>query len=191
MKFALATIAATFAVASAKKVPVASKDITPGAIKADSKLGMRVLSEARQLDQNNENEEIEYTWVADYSIKFQGCHHISQWNEDANDEDEPKIQTKRLVRFRLCPTSSCTYENAGGCDSSYGDYIIDMDTFLGRLPLLLLLLFALLDFFVPRNSDSTPRRPDEGSLPLIVEPTLQSNGSILKRESSLSLPSSL
>lgn len=133
MKFALATIAATFAVASAKKVPVASKDITPGAIKADSKLGMRVLSEARKLDQqnqNNENEEIEFTWVADYSIKFQGCHHISQWNEDADGEDEPKIQTKRLVRFRLCPTSSCTYENAGGCDSSYGDYIIDMDTFL-------------------------------------------------------------
>jgi hypothetical protein len=129
MKFALATLAATVAVASAKKVPVASKDITPGAIKADSKLGMRVLSKARKLDEN-QNEEIEFTWVADYSIKFQGCHHISQWNDEADGEDEPFIQTKRLVRFRLCPTDSCSYENAGGCDSSYGDYIIDMNTFL-------------------------------------------------------------
>ena len=133
MKLALATLAATFAVASAKKVPVASKDITPGAIKADSKLGHRVLSKARKLDQQqqqNQNEEMEFTWVADYSIKFQGCHHISQWNEEADGQDEPFIQTKRLVRFRLCPTSSCSYENAGGCSSDYGDYIIDMDTFL-------------------------------------------------------------
>jgi len=112
------------------------KDITPGAgIKADSKMGQSLLSKARRLEnqnQNNQNnnEEVEFTWVAGYSLKFQGCHHISQWNEEANGEDEPFIQTKRLVRFRLCPTDTCTYEDAGGCDEGYGDYIIDMNLFL-------------------------------------------------------------
>mmetsp|Transcript_38056 Transcript_38056/g.82779 ORF Transcript_38056/g.82779 Transcript_38056/m.82779 type:complete len:419 (-) Transcript_38056:287-1543(-) len=137
MKFTLATLIAAVAVASASP---ARKDITPGAIKASSKLGKRVLSQARRLDDNqndnnnnqnqNQNEEIDFGWVADYSIKFQGCHHINQWNEEADGEDDPFIQTKRLVRFRLCPTETCTYEDAGGCDSGYGDYIIDMNIFL-------------------------------------------------------------
>jgi hypothetical protein len=121
MKFALSLIAAAFGAASA------AKDITPGAsIAADSKMGTHLLSQARRLDDNNEN----FQWVSGYSIKFQGCHHISQWNEEANGEDEPFIQTKRLVRFRLCPTDSCTYSNASGCKSGYGDYVIDMNTFL-------------------------------------------------------------
>ena len=130
MKFTFAALFGAFAMASA------AKDITPGAIKANSKLGKRVLSHARRLDQENNqnqqnnNEEIDFGWVADYSIKFQGCHHISQWNEEADGEEDPFIQTKRLVRFRLCPTETCTYEDAGGCDDAYGDYIIDMNIFL-------------------------------------------------------------
>jgi len=93
----------------------------------DSKLGSVVMSHARRVEQDNE---IDFTWVADYSIKFQGCHHISQWNEEANDEEDVRIATKRLVRFRLCPSDSCTLQNAGGCSSGYGDYVIDMNVFL-------------------------------------------------------------
>jgi len=138
MKFSLAMLSATFAAASASTgLPVlgkpkmaGKKDITPGSIKADSKMGQSLLSNARKLDQNNNDDEVEFTWVAGYSLKFQGCHHISQWNEEADGEDEPFIQTKRLVRFRLCPTDTCTYEDAGGCDSGYGDYIVDMNIFL-------------------------------------------------------------
>jgi hypothetical protein len=51
----------------------------PMEIEADSELGMRLLSEARAL----ENSAWTHTWVAGYSLKFEGCHHISQWNREA------------------------------------------------------------------------------------------------------------
>jgi hypothetical protein len=100
----------------------------PDEVAADTELGGKILSQARRLNDNNGD--VEFTWVADYSIKFQGCHHISQWNEEADDAEDVRIATKRLVRFRLCPTNTCTLQNAGGCNSGYGDYVIDMNVFL-------------------------------------------------------------
>lgn len=99
-----------------------------GSIQADSELGMTLLSKARKLENNGE---IDFTWVSGFSIKFQGCHHVSQWNEEAKDKDDVRIETKRLLRFRLCPSDMCHAEAAGGCSADYGDYIIDMNTFLG------------------------------------------------------------
>eukprot|EP00543_Licmophora_paradoxa_P005699 CAMPEP_0202448342 /NCGR_PEP_ID=MMETSP1360-20130828/7159_1 /ASSEMBLY_ACC=CAM_ASM_000848 /TAXON_ID=515479 /ORGANISM="Licmophora paradoxa, Strain CCMP2313" /LENGTH=395 /DNA_ID=CAMNT_0049065865 /DNA_START=41 /DNA_END=1228 /DNA_ORIENTATION=+ len=96
-------------------------------IKADSTLGNKILSKARKLEQNDE---IDFTWVAEYSIKFQGCHHISQWNEEADEDEDVRISTKRLIRFRLCPANYCSTSDAGGCSAGYGDYIIDMVTYL-------------------------------------------------------------
>ena len=95
-------------------------------VKADSALGLSLLSKARRL----EDEEVDFTWVSNFSIKFQGCHHISQWNDEADDEEDVRIETKRLIRFRLCPANECSPDKAGGCDSNYGDYVIDMNTFL-------------------------------------------------------------
>jgi hypothetical protein len=96
-------------------------------VNVDSPLGAKLMSKARKLENNDD---VDFTWVADFSIKFQGCHHVTQWNDEADGEDEVRIQTKRLIRFRLCPTSSCSLSSAGGCSSGYGDYIIDMNTFL-------------------------------------------------------------
>ena len=96
-------------------------------VKADSPLGLSLLSKARKLE---EEDEIDFTWVSNFSIKFQGCHHISQWNDEADGEEDVRIETKRLIRFRLCPTNECSPDKAGGCDSDYGDYVIDMNTFL-------------------------------------------------------------
>ena len=95
-------------------------------IRSDSELGQKLLLQARNLNQNT----ADISWIAGYSVKFQGCHHVQQWNTDANSADDVRLKTKRLVRFRLCPTSSCTSSNAGGCNGGYGDYIIDMNTFL-------------------------------------------------------------
>jgi hypothetical protein len=95
-------------------------------VQADSPLGMSLLSKARRLDDAAED----YTWISGFSIKFQGCHHISQWNDEADGEEDVRIETKRLIRFRLCPASECAPDKAGGCDSDYGDYVIDMNTFL-------------------------------------------------------------
>jgi len=118
-------LAALVATVSGKAVPQ-QKVIELKDIQVDSPLGNKVMENARRLD----DAEIDFTWVAGYSIKFQGCHHISQWNEEADGEEDVRIQTKRLVRFRLCPTGSCTTENAGGCSSGYGEYILDMNIFL-------------------------------------------------------------
>jgi len=101
-------------------------------IAADSRAGIALLSKSRLLedqDQNN-NDDDGYTWMQNYSLKFLGCHHVAHWNSDAQDEEDVKIQIERHVRYRLCPSSSCSSNTALGCTSGFGDYIVDMDTFL-------------------------------------------------------------
>ena len=126
MKFLVALLSL---VAASATLPIYGKPHQLQDIKADSKMGSMLLSKARKLANNN-NQEVDITWVAGYSIKFQGCHHVSQWNDEADGEEDVKIQTKRLIRFRLCPSDSCSATNAAGCNSGYGDYIIDMNTYL-------------------------------------------------------------
>jgi len=74
--------------------------------------------------------EVDTSYLAGYSAKFQGCHHVQQWNEDAEDEDDIKIKTQRLVRFRMCPADTCSSTSTKGCDSNYGDYLVDMETYV-------------------------------------------------------------
>ena len=115
MKLALALVSSIFGAANA----------TPS-ISATSTVGQKVLSKARRLEEN----EVDYTWVADMSLKFQGCYHTQQWNDEADGEDDVRISTAKLVRFRLCPTATCSMTDAAGCSSGYGDYIISMETYL-------------------------------------------------------------
>ena len=123
MKLTLTALAAALGLVSAT-------DVTPKAsISANSKLGSKLMSGARRLE-NDENDEIEYTWVANMSLKFQGCYHTQQWNEEADGEEDIMISTQRLVRFRLCPSDTCSMESAAGCGAGYGDYIIGMDQYL-------------------------------------------------------------
>jgi len=96
-------------------------------ISVQSALGRNLLSKARRIgeDEDNNNDEDNqwyYDWVAGYSVKFQGCHQVKQWNMNADDESDIKIATKRLIRFRLCPSSSCSANKAAGCSKAYGDY---------------------------------------------------------------------
>jgi len=107
----------------------AAKDVTPKAsISAGSKLGSKLIGSARRLEQ--QNQEIDFTWVANMSLKFQGCYHTQSWNDEANGDEDVRISTQRLVRFRLCPSDSCTMESAAGCKEGYGDYIIGMEQYL-------------------------------------------------------------
>mmetsp|Transcript_23005 Transcript_23005/g.34520 ORF Transcript_23005/g.34520 Transcript_23005/m.34520 type:complete len:382 (-) Transcript_23005:206-1351(-) len=96
-------------------------------ITADSTVGKHLLQKARKLEAN---QDVDFSFVTKYSIKFQGCHHVPQWNDEANDEEDVRIMTKRLVRFRLCPSDSCSADSWSGCSSDYGDYIVDMNTFV-------------------------------------------------------------
>lgn len=99
-----------------------------GSVKADSTIGMKLLSKARLL--NEDNQAVQATWVAGYSLKFQGCYNIRQWNANADEQNDVKISTKSLVRFRLCPSSGCSDSKAAGCTAGHGDYIIDMKTYV-------------------------------------------------------------
>jgi hypothetical protein len=51
-------------------------------IHADSPLGMRLLSEASQ-NEDRMLSDWKNTWISGYSLKFEGCHQISQWNQEA------------------------------------------------------------------------------------------------------------
>lgn len=111
---------------SAKDVPLKAS------ISASSAMGQSILSQARKLEDNNadDNAEIDYTWVANMSLKYQGCYHTQVWNDDANGDEDVRVSTQRLVRFRLCPSDACLSDNPAGCKSGYGDYVIGMETYL-------------------------------------------------------------
>ena len=100
----------------------------PSEIPAASNLGKTILSSSRRLD--GDNDEDQYTWLAGYSLKFQGCHHHSAFNLDADEDDgDVMVQTSKLAHFRLCPADSCATWLGGGCSSNYGDYVVDLSTF--------------------------------------------------------------
>ena len=139
MKLSLLTLSATLGLTSAIKTKIGTRKqhtnnkdvITPkSSLSATSTIGQKVLSRARKLEENNANGEIDYTWVANMSLKFQGCYHTQSWNDEANGDEDIKISTLSLVRFRLCPSDTCSMESAYGCKEGYGDYIIPMNEYL-------------------------------------------------------------
>eukprot|EP00594_Rhizosolenia_setigera_P005049 CAMPEP_0178949092 /NCGR_PEP_ID=MMETSP0789-20121207/5843_1 /TAXON_ID=3005 /ORGANISM="Rhizosolenia setigera, Strain CCMP 1694" /LENGTH=506 /DNA_ID=CAMNT_0020629545 /DNA_START=191 /DNA_END=1708 /DNA_ORIENTATION=- len=40
------------------------------------------------------------------------------------------VQYQRMVKFRLCPVNDCSNKSSNGCKSEYGEYVVDMATFL-------------------------------------------------------------
>jgi hypothetical protein len=110
-----------FAVAFSSLLAVVTADINP-----ESAVGQHLLSTARRLDQDQNDD----AWLTSYSIKFQGCHTIKQWNYAADGEDDVRVMSKNLVRFRLCPSSDCSAGKAAGCSAGYGDYVVDMYDFM-------------------------------------------------------------
>mmetsp|Transcript_17066 Transcript_17066/g.32284 ORF Transcript_17066/g.32284 Transcript_17066/m.32284 type:complete len:436 (-) Transcript_17066:248-1555(-) len=108
-------------------------------IQASSDIGQKLLSSARRLENggnnqnnnnNNNNSNSNYYWIANYSLKFLGCHNIQSWNYAAYDDDDVRIKQSRLARFRLCPSNFCSTGNSVGCKKGYGDYVIDIDTYV-------------------------------------------------------------
>jgi len=102
-------------------------------IKANSRLGRSLLGSARRLEDGGDDEadeQMDYSYVANYSIKFQGCDSVTQWNMGEDDDNGVRIKKVNFARFRLCPIDSCSDDNKVGCTSEYGDYIVDLNTFV-------------------------------------------------------------
>jgi hypothetical protein len=87
---------------------------------------------ARTLANNNNNNaaSADYSFLSGYNLKFQGCHHVQQWNSNTDSSSDVRIRTKRLARFRLCPSDTCNSQKSAGCTSKYGDYILDLSSFV-------------------------------------------------------------
>ena len=113
--------------ATAASSTSAFKNPLPNEISATSDLGRSLLSHARRLE--NDDDAVDYTWVANYSLKFQGCRHHTSLNLEADDNNDVRIKTTHLAHFRLCPSNSCSSWLGGGCNSNYGDYVVDLETF--------------------------------------------------------------
>lgn len=88
-------------------------------LRTNSEVGQKLLSKARQLNNNNNNNNNYYSWIADYSIKFDGCASIPQFDRDEG------IRTDLLAKFKLCPSDKCSSSCTNG-----GEYIIDMKDFV-------------------------------------------------------------
>ena len=123
MKIQAITLAATVATATAAKP---HQKALPTEISATSDLGRSLLSQSRRLDGEEEDD---FTWIAGYSLKFQGCRHFASFNSEADENGDVRVETARLAHFRLCPANSCESWLGGGCSSNYGDYVVDLATF--------------------------------------------------------------
>jgi len=123
MKIQALALVATAATVAATK----DHQRLPTEISAASDLGRSLLSQSRRLDGNDDEDA--YTWIAGYSLKFQGCRHFASFNSEADDNGDVRVETARLAHFRLCPANSCETWLGGGCSSNYGDYVVDLATF--------------------------------------------------------------
>lgn len=103
---------------------------------ANTDAGRGLLAAATRTNDEESNsrslEDVDTYFLGSYSIKFQDCHSVTQWNGDydESDESDSRVISRRLVRFRLCPSGSCANNKEGGCSSKFGDYIVDINTFL-------------------------------------------------------------
>jgi hypothetical protein len=134
----LASTKATVAVVAALLLlPAAATAVD---ISSTSLIGQRLLQQATPLNHplsessslhqsrwlNEQDNNADYSYIAEYSIKFQGCHHVQQWNDNVDEDSDVRIMTKRLARFRLCPSDQCSNDKSSGCSSKYGDYVVDV-----------------------------------------------------------------
>lgn len=76
-----------------------------------SATGKKLLSKARRLD----DEDVDYTWMSNYSIKFDKCY---SWEAYGRDERENR---ETFITFKVCPSDNCS----SGCRYG-GEYIVEM-----------------------------------------------------------------
>lgn len=149
--FALTALSATTGVSAKSAITPQMKEnlanLQKDGITADSSFGRHLINKSRRVEQAA-NGAFDMSFVSEYSIKFIGCHHVTQWaseqeQEEAEDNNQEqaeemnqmnaangRIRSKGLVRFRLCPKGSCSDHFGVGCSSNFGEYVVDMYSFL-------------------------------------------------------------
>jgi hypothetical protein len=77
-----------------------------------------IISKARQLNQNGNNIQADYLWIANYDIKFTGCYTGSTYQSGQG------FRSTLLAKFQLCPSGSSSKCKNGG------DYVVSMQDFV-------------------------------------------------------------
>lgn len=128
MLFRSAIFATLAACVAARKVNVAPEDamIPDFNIPTESKTGKRLLSKARRVEQNGQQNEQDADWLSGYSIKYDSCASLIQVREEGGG-DEGLLYTQNLVKFVICPG------NASGCSDcgrGIAQYVVNMREFV-------------------------------------------------------------
>ena len=121
--FLSALLAATSASASASASASVSADVSSASVQ-----GKNLISKSRRVNQEYEED---FSWLVNYSIKFDSCHSIHSYRggegggggEDG--ANSSPFGTTHLVKYRLCPTSSCSRSCSGG-----GEYVVELRDFV-------------------------------------------------------------
>jgi hypothetical protein len=92
------------------------------AMNGNSPLGRDLLSKSRHLEQGEDA----YSWVVNYSLRFDSCHTITQYGfgEDGNQNENGAVWKQNLIKFKLCDSSKCRT----GCKG--GEYLVPMADFV-------------------------------------------------------------
>jgi hypothetical protein len=77
-------------------------------ISSTSALSQKLVNKAGRVENNDNNNATSYQWMNSYSVKFQGCHHIKQWNEAADDDEDVRIWLYPVSGWSLPKTDSRT-----------------------------------------------------------------------------------
>ena len=95
-----------------------------------SKTGKRLLSKARRLENNNQNQNAEEAqWLSGYSIKYDSCSSLIQVREEADANGEEGIlYTQNLVKFVVCAGN--TEGACNGCGNGIAQYVVNMREFV-------------------------------------------------------------
>jgi len=87
----------------------------------------KLMSEARELGGNNNNNNFDYSWVQNYSVRFQSCSSITQFNtynnNNNNNNNYGALNKANVALFKLCPTKDCSAKCVGA------EYVVSTETF--------------------------------------------------------------
>ena len=64
------------------------------------------------------------------SFKYSGCAAIKSFSPDKAEESGNPMTVDTYAVFRLCPEDSCNKYSLTGCGKNYGEYVVEMSTYL-------------------------------------------------------------
>jgi hypothetical protein len=71
--------------------------------------------------------------MTEYSFKYAGCAAIKEYDADLAEEGFNAMKTSTYAVFRLCPAENCNQYSMTGCGKNYGEYVVEMSTYLSAM----------------------------------------------------------